>query len=201
MQNESLSLAEVSEIENHVLEGALERASLLAYIFGICGALYGLTSLRFIQYFDSSVTLWGNLWPRFLISSVPFVSMGYIISKKVQLSPKNRILIWVFGMPLIVMFSCFINVWEIMARGSGDIVLYAHGINIFIITSSIMAVSASPKLNFTQMIIFYLMIFLPIEFMLYRSENWLLMIATLGDLSMVFPVVLLIGNAIYKLRY
>ncbi len=51
----------------------LRRQSLLSLVFGVAFGLYGFMSLSVIQTFQPDLTLWGNVWPRLLLNTVPYL--------------------------------------------------------------------------------------------------------------------------------
>ncbi len=194
-----LSEAERKEVAQHMLEGVLNRASVLCLIYVAVFGTYSLTSLSFIQLFDPSVTLLSNTWPRLLLNVLPLVAMYFFIRHP---KPRRTLKVWVWsvGLPLIVMAACTVHVWRIMADIQSEIYLYVHGANAFILVTSVVVVALPPRYLLAQMTAYVFFLIAPIAYLLASAESYGLLRFAMSDYLIALPVLGFLGHSIHGLR-
>lgn len=192
--------SEISEIQGSLMKGILNRATLLCLIYMAVFMAYSFTSISFIQSFDPQITLWSNTWPRLLFNVLPLAGM-FLFLRSPKIAVNTKVWVWALGLPVIFLAACFIHIWRIIAEGNGDIYLYVHSANTFILVTSVVVVSPPLRIIIAQMFSFALTLVLPLGVMLYLSGNFHLLQFSVGDYLIAIPVATILGNTSYRLRY
>lgn len=200
MLNSEMTSSEKKDVDFRLLVGAVNRAQTLSLVYMAVFAAYAFTSFAFIQEFDPRVTLFDNMWPRLLFNVLPFFVLHRFL-KKSEASPDTKTWVWALGLPIIFLAACLVHVWGIIANGQGDIYLYVHSANTFILVTAIMVVAPPLKFIIAQTVGFALFVIAPVSYLFVSTHNQRLLQFSLGDYFIAIPVVILMGNMIHKLRY
>lgn len=200
MNQYHLSQSEATELNARLETGVVNRMTNLSLLFVGVFFAYSFTSLSFIQVFDPSVHWFDNTWPRVLFNVIPLLSL-YLFFRAKEPSSELKMWVWAIGLPLIFSAACMVNVWRIMLEGKGDIYLYVHSANTFILVTSIVVVSPPMRIVAAQMASFALLLVAPIGYIMHSTGKMELLKFSMGDYMIAIPVVVILGNTIYRLRY
>lgn len=110
---------------------AVDRARLLSYVFSALFGGYGLTSLGFLRKFVPELTLWSNVWPRILLTSIPLLALGAFM-KSGRVSDRAKLLLWITAFSIIFHMAAWIHVWPAALHGSADILTYVDAPNVYL---------------------------------------------------------------------
>jgi class 3 adenylate cyclase len=200
MHKKELTDIEKRDISLRLVSGAVQRAQSLCLVYMAVFGAYAFTSYSFIHEFDKNVTWFGNTWPRLVFNVLPLFLM-HLFFKHSKKGPRVKAWVWAVALPLVFLAACLVNVWGIMARGMGDIYLYVHSANTFILVTAIMVAAPPLEIIIAQTVSFTLFVILPITFLFVDTKNYKLLQFSLGDYLIAIPVVIIMGNMIHKLRY
>ena len=134
-----------ARIRELVLEDSVARAVIFSYFLVPVFTLYGITSIDFLAQFNPSITLWLNLWPRFLLNSLPIGFLGLIISK-VNWSYRNKLFAWILGFSVIFHIGAWIHVWPLAISGKPVVLAYVNAANTYLF--AFLYVVVSPPIRY-----------------------------------------------------
>lgn len=189
------------EIIHHKLgKGAVYRARALSLSFSLAFTLYGVSSLSTIQRFDSTVTLFSNVWPRVLLNGIPYLCLGLYFGdweKNIAL----KMWLWAILFPILFTFACLVNVWPIIYDGHPDLYLYVHGANVIVILMGLILVSPPPKflaITIASLVIFFI---LPLAFVFNHIGDFFTLKYVMNDFSYAIPLAAMAAYQNYSLRF
>ncbi|MES2768835.1 MAG: adenylate/guanylate cyclase domain-containing protein [Bdellovibrionota bacterium] len=194
-----LNNEDLLKVNESLLRGVVSRAGILSGIFCVAFTIYGFSSYEFITTFHPELTLLNNVWPRFIFNTIPLGLFWYYF-RNYQDNVKLKVIMWTFGLPLILVSACFIHVWPIIYSGQSEIILYVHSANAFIITMCFLTVSPPPKYLYFQGLTLTTIFVAPLAWMLYKNNSFILLKTVLSDLGIAFVASIIIALQIYKLR-
>ena len=199
-EQSTLSGQERRELASRLIQGVVNRATTLSFVYAAVFTIYGFSSLSFIQQFDSTITLSENVWPRIVFNTLPFLLMGLYL-KRGNGRPELKVWIWTVALPGVFLAACLIHIWEIMWHGSGEIYFYVHAANTFILTTALIVVSPPPKFIVGQTVCFLGFVLLPIAIILFHIGDFKLLQFLVSENLIAIPVVIYMSHLIYQLRY
>ncbi len=175
----------------------LRRQSLLSLVFGVAFGLYGFMSLSVIQTFQPDLTLWGNVWPRLLLNTVPYLILSWLSHKR-TLGDRTTARIGMLAFPGIFGLACMIHVWPLMAEGHSGLYGYVHGPNVFIFVMTFLVLSPPAYLLNQLLISFVICFVLPVVGILFKSGNSMLLQLFVNDMLVMLPVTFFLARRIHK---
>ena len=140
------------EIVEKNLEGAVNRSVYLSFIFAVVFTVYGFTIVDYLKLFKPDVTLWSNVWPRFVFNTIPFILLGLFI-KKIGRSNVSRVMIWIISFSVIMNIASWVNVWPIVLSGKVEVLGLVHAANLYTFAMAFVVIAPPNR---------YLLAFLPI---------------------------------------
>lgn len=197
---DKLSLEDSSQLDQKILSDLVGRSSTLCYFFAFAFTVYSFTSLDILRAFDTSLTLWDNLWPRVIFNGLPYLFLARWFGNH-RVNSEKKAYVAMVMIPLIFVSACFIHAWPIMWQGGGELYTYVHGANVYIITMTLIIISPPARFLLIQITTFLLTFMLPLAFILNRwKENPTLVKTFVGDFSIIFLVTGFTAYQFFKLR-
>lgn len=188
------------ESSTHILSSArvayesalLVRLEFLCYIISFSLLLFGFNSIEFIQKFDPSITLFDNVWPRFLFNTVPYFLIGqYIRRASHQPATKIRVFIWFYSFLFSV--AAMVHVWPLALQGHGEIFLYVNGANVAYLCGILSLAAISKDYRFQLITSNIIFIVLPILTVAYLSGDSGIMNAVVSDTALAMGLANIVG--------
>ncbi len=173
------------------------RQAVLALVFGLAFGFYGLTSFEFIRTFKPELTLWGNVWPRLLLNTLPYFLLAWISHRRL-LSDRLTARLGMLAFPGIFMVACMIHVWPLMADGHSGLYGFVHGPNIFIMVITLLVLSPPIPLLLQLMAGFFVCFALPVIGILWQSGNTVLLQLFFNDMLVMMPVTFFLARKIHR---
>jgi hypothetical protein len=167
-----LDESQKAEAERTLLNGVIDRASILFLLFGIGSFFYGFQTLNILKNFDPTITTYDNVVPRLLLSTLPSFLISFLMKKYLK-SINLRVYLWVFGFPLIFLGTCLINVWPLILQGKLDVYIYFHAANMFCLTLSFLLIAPNLRLFLLHLSAFSVTFFIPLIIMLSKNKDLL----------------------------
>lgn len=176
-----------------------KRIAVICYIFSAAFGFYGISSFEVFNKFVPGLTLWDNVWPRILLNSIPFLILAGFVNSKL-FTARIRCIVALVLTPLIFSVACMVYAWPAMWRGKTELYGYLHGANIFVIT--MVFIYISPPIRYLTILLVAFMLFFtaPVALILLKNNNYSLLYMFLGDVSICFPIMLLVAGQVAKLR-
>ncbi len=188
---------EVQNIHNVLAQGVVNRASDNLLVIALLSSIYGIMSTEIIVKYDSSITMWSNLWPRILFNGIPFLLLSLFL-KKSSSNLKTKELIWAVVQPIIFMTACCIHVWPLMMGGKLGIYMYFHAANIFVITFGLTFVAPSTLVMISYIFSFTLFFLIPLLYITRTDPSLISMI--INDYICMTIGACVAGHLTYRLR-
>lgn len=188
-----------SLIEKELLEGIVSRAGTLFLTWSFIAVLYGFLSIGLFRSKIPDLTLWDNVWPRFLYSGLPIAIVAFIY--KFQSSQHSKIKAWltVILLPIFLISSSLIHAWPLFWDGHHDFYLQFHASNIIGMASGIFVISGSPRMVLAQCVGFTLIYFGPL--LVLFSQNQPIISQLIISDALISSIILLVTlKSIHKLR-
>lgn len=199
MEDQKLNAPPQSKALEITLKESVERACQLSLILSFVFVFYGVPSLSFIQRFQPDVSLWSNLWPRFILNGVPLFLLG-IYLKKIKISNQNKLYFWISGIGLILHAAAWIHVWPIALLQDASILPFVNAANVFLFTL-IFVVIAPPVQSLPVFAgIFSVTFVIPLFVVSYLSKDPIVFNLMLSDSLISIAVNMLLSMIIHKLR-
>jgi class 3 adenylate cyclase len=134
-----------NEVFDLMLKDSLGRLEILSYVLAAIFSVYGFNSLEFIARFHPGLTLWGNVWPRLLVGTLPFLVLAGYLRKSSQ-QQGTKLMTWLVSFSVIFHASSWIYVWPIALTGAGSILTYVQPANVFLV--AIVFATAAPPMRY-----------------------------------------------------
>jgi class 3 adenylate cyclase len=176
-----------------------KRIAVISYLFAAGFCIYGISSFEVFNKFVPGLTLWGNVWPRILFNSIPFLILASFVKSNL-LSAQLRCGLALVLTPLIFAAACMIYAWPAMWHGKTELYGYLHGANIFVITMT--CIYISPPIRYLILLLASFMLFFatPVALILLKNSHYAVLYMFLGDVSIFFPSMFLLASQVSKLR-
>lgn len=198
-QLDRLSFEQRRVVEDKILRGVVSRASSLMFIWAFALSFYGITSLNLFQSALPQLTLWGNIWPRLLLNTLPVLLIAYWY-RRYESNTKFKAYSTIVVLPVLLVIASAIYAWPIIFSGNYKFYLYFHATNIIAISSGLSIISAPPRLVLLQILGFFVIYFGPL-LNLFNSHEPLLLTMIFTDVTTI-SIILFAGLRITsKLRF
>lgn len=191
---------ETAQIERNLLEGVVSRAGTLYLTWSFIAVLYGFLSIDIFRSKIPDLTLWENVWPRFLYSGLPILIVA--LSYKLQPKKQTKLKAWmsVILLPVFLISSSMVHAWPLFWSGHYDFYLQFHASNIIGMASGIFAISASPRLVFAQCLGFIAIYFGPL-LLLFAKAQPVVSQVIVSD-TLISTIILLVTlKSVHRLRF
>lgn len=185
-------------IEKKMLEGVVSRAGTLFFTWSFVGLLYGFLSLDLFKQKLPNLTLWDNVWPRLIYSSLPVFCVG-LFYKKSQQHTKLKAYLTVLLLPFCLMSASLIHAWPLFWAGEYDFYLQFHASNIIAMASGIFVISASPRMVLAQSLGFIVIFFGPLLGLFITQKPYLSQVIV-SDAFIVTIILIITQRSVHKLR-
>lgn len=129
--NQNLPKKQAAAIQAALLDDSVRRATIFSFLLVIVFTAYGFTSYDFLIRFRPSLSLWGNLWQRILLNSLPMLSLGLYL-RYANASNQFKIIVWMLCFCIVFHVGAWINVWPILLEGKPSILTYVHAANVYL---------------------------------------------------------------------
>ncbi len=188
------------QVEKSLLEGVVSRAGTLFFTWSFISTLYGFLSIDLFRHKMPELSLWDNVWPRIVFSSIPLY-LTAILYKRHQSKTKIKAFLTIFLLPVFLVGASMIKAWPLIWGGDYNFYLQFHATNIIAMASGIFVISASPRLVLSQAIGFIIIYFGPLFYLFSNSDyNTQLAQIIFSDSLMVAIILVVTLKSIYQLR-
>jgi class 3 adenylate cyclase len=106
----------------------------------IIAFVYGFTSFNYLHRFDPHLTLWANVWPRIVFSSLPMV-VSALVLKRMAVSDRTKLFLWIIIYSIIFNFTAWIHVWPIALNGRPEVLSYVNSANVYLFAFTFLTVA------------------------------------------------------------
>lgn len=196
-----VSLADKKEVEHQLLQGIVSRTSTLCFIWAAVAIVYGLASLDILRLVKPNITMFDNLWPRFLFNSLPACTIGLWYLKY-----KNNTTIKAYStaivLPALLASAASVYAWPLFWQGNYHLYLYFHASNIVAVSTALAISSGTLQIVIAQIIGFFIIFWCPVIYMFSRSlDNELTSRLIVSDFIFVAAIFIPGLYGLNKLRY
>jgi class 3 adenylate cyclase len=195
-----LNSEELAKINTSLLEGVVSRATMLAWLFCVMYTIYGLSSIIYLRRFIPDLSMFDNLWPRFVFNSLPMLAIALYLGRSKK-NPLVKTWVWIFGFPLVMMAAGCIFIYPLLWRGQFAVYSFVHAAHFFILAILLVMTAPPPKLLVAQALVYAIMDFGPAIFLFSRGMDKMYLKLILGDLAMGVPMAIYAGYMIHKVRF
>lgn len=190
--------AELRALERSLLEGVVSRAGTLFFTWSFISTLYGFLSVELFRQKIPDITVWDNVWPRVVFSSLPLLLTALWYKQNTRQTVLKAYLT-PFLLPFFLLCASLIKAWPLFWQGHYDFYLQFHATNIIAMSSGIFVISASPRMVLAQSFGFILFYFGPL-LMLFGDHQPQLGQMIISDAMMVTIILIVTLKSIHKLR-
>lgn len=177
----------------------VQRIFYFSLVLSFLFAVFGATSLSFIQIFDPSVTLFDNLWPRLLFNSAPLLGLAAFLKWK-KFTPRQKIYLWLIGFCAVFDAAASIHVWPITWAGQPKIMLYVNATNNALFAAVAVMLGFSIREAIGAFLIITALIGLPLGIVLHHGGDPIVFKVVLSDSIFLSISTLFLGSAINQVR-
>lgn len=189
----------IEQVHTLILNDCIERTGTLSFVFSILFAIYGFTSISFIQKLDPNITLLSNIIPRIIFNTIPFLLLG-IYLKKSKATDGVKLIIWVSSFSTILHVTAWIHIWPISLNRSAEVLPLVNAANLFLI-AIVYSVVAPPARYFLIFSVIFITIFVvPLVVIAYFSKDLAIFKLILNDTSCAMLSSMYTGKMIDTLR-
>lgn len=189
---------EVRALERSLLEGVVSRAGTLFFTWSFISTLYGFLSVELFRQKIPDITVWDNVWPRIVFSSLPLFLTALWYKRNTRQTVMKAYLTPLL-LPFFLLCASLFKAWPLFWGGHYDFYLQFHATNIIAMTSGIFVISASPRMVLAQSLGFILIYFGPLLWLFGMNRTQLGQMI-ISDAIMVTIILVVTLKSIHKLR-
>lgn len=179
---------------------AVSRIILICWCISVAYTLFGFISYELVSSYDSTISLFSNVWPRLLFNVVPFlILIKFLYSPRISPLSKINAYIWVYC--VVFFISSSIYVWPIALTSDPSIILYVSAANVIYLCATWTIAAIPTKLMMRATIGVSLFIVAPIFFVISKSSNSLLIATVVNDTVLSVVVGLGCGYLLSRLHW
>lgn len=158
-----------------------QRTFILSLIFGVAFTTYGFNIVGYLRRYIPSLTLWDNVWPRFVFNSLPLLFITYFLTKTKKFSYFTKSVIWIISFCAIFHIACWIYIWPIALSGNSEVLAIVNVANIFLIAVLYAILSPPPKLQGVLLISLLIFFCIPFSYIAYHSGDKIILAVVMLD--------------------
>ena len=170
-----------SNVTADLLSGSVARATVFSYIFSAATLIFGFLSYGYLHDIDPQITLFGNLWPRLIVSSGPFFLLA-LFMKNVKVAADKKLLLWAGLQGVLYSATSMIHVWPLAVDGHSEVLFRVNGINLEYAIAAMLVVCVPRNLLVRWSVIFSLTLLVPIVLVSYLSRDSLVFAIVANDI-------------------
>lgn len=133
-----------SQVQRRMGAEFVVRLSRYSYLVAIVLTVYGVASYDFLRLFDPTITLVGNLWPRFVFNGLPMAALGLFFHFKWKKTWSVDLAgyLWMLIFGLVFAIAGTIHVWPLALKGHPGVMFHLNAANnvLFAVTFSVLAI-------------------------------------------------------------